>query len=510
VNGPTFDVVVPTVGRPSLGVLVDALDALRAMAATPPALERVLVVDDRSAADAPLDLDVANGLPLTVLSTGGAGPAAARNAGWTRGRADWVVFLDDDVVPSPSWFDDLALDLAGAGAGVGGVQGKIVVPVRDGARTDWERNVARLEDADWVTADLAYRRAALDRVGGFDERFPRAYREDSDLALQVIGAGYRIVRGCRTTRHPVAPAHWTVSVRKQAGNADDALMRARYGSDWRARAHTGRTSLPEYGVTCSALLGTVVALARRRHALALALGVAWVARTLRFAARRLRDGRRTSREVATMLVTSALIPPVALAHRIRGEWRTRTDTRRGLPPRSRCTARPVARAVLFDRDGTLVHDVPYNGDPDAVRPVDGARAAVMRLRDAGLNVAVITNQSGIARGLLTWGEVDAVNRRVDRAVGPVDHWFVCPHSDHDGCGCRKPAAGLVHRAAARLGLRPADCVVVGDTAADVEAARAAGARSVLVPNRRTRIEEVRTAPEVAPDLGAAVNRILAR
>src|SRR5204863_4294437 len=116
VNGPTFDVVIPTVGRPSLAVLVDALRVLHATARTTPALDDVIVVDDRVHAQAPLDLGSGDEFALTVLTTRGAGPAAARNAGWTHGRAEWVVFLDDDVVPTPSWFDDLAHDLASAGA----------------------------------------------------------------------------------------------------------------------------------------------------------------------------------------------------------------------------------------------------------------------------------------------------------------------------------------------------------------------------------------------------------
>jgi histidinol-phosphate phosphatase family protein len=171
-------------------------------------------------------------------------------------------------------------------------------------------------------------------------------------------------------------------------------------------------------------------------------------------------------------------------------------------------ARP--RAVLFDRDGTLVVDVPYNGDPARVRLVPGARAAVARLRAAGVPVAVISNQSGIARGLLTTAAVTAVNRRVEALLGPLDAWLICPHGPDDGCACRKPAPGLVLQAAALLGVAPDDCVVIGDTGADVDAARAAGARGVLVPNAVTRQEEVRDAAEVAPDILTAVDRLLAR
>ena len=166
-------------------------------------------------------------------------------------------------------------------------------------------------------------------------------------------------------------------------------------------------------------------------------------------------------------------------------------------------------AVLFDRDGTLVVDVPYNGDPARVAPVPGARAALDRLRDAGLPLAVVSNQSGVARGVLTTAQVAAVNDRVVELLGPFDAVLVCEHGPDDRCGCRKPRPGLVLDAARRLGLHPSRCVFVGDIGSDVEAALAAGARPLLVPTAVTRPEEVAAAPEVVPDLAAAVDVVLA-
>jgi HAD superfamily hydrolase (TIGR01662 family) len=104
--------------------------------------------------------------------------------------------------------------------------------------------------------------------------------------------------------------------------------------------------------------------------------------------------------------------------------------------------------------------------------------------------------------------VAAVNRRLEELLGPMDSWAICPHGPRDACDCRKPAPGLVLRAAAELGVSPADCVVVGDIGSDVEAAIAAGARAILVPNGETRPQEVAAAPEVAVDLLDAVNRAL--
>jgi D-glycero-D-manno-heptose 1,7-bisphosphate phosphatase len=165
-------------------------------------------------------------------------------------------------------------------------------------------------------------------------------------------------------------------------------------------------------------------------------------------------------------------------------------------------------AVLFDRDGTLVVDVPYNGDPAQVRPVPAAPAALALLRAAGIPVGVVTNQSGIARGLITAEQADAVNGRVEELLGPFAVWQVCPHGPADGCACRKPRPGMVLAAAHRLGLAPERVALVGDIGADIDAATAAGAASVLVPTAVTRAEEVAAAPVVRADLVSAVRHLL--
>lgn len=165
-------------------------------------------------------------------------------------------------------------------------------------------------------------------------------------------------------------------------------------------------------------------------------------------------------------------------------------------------------AVLFDRDGTLIVDVPYNGDPARVRPMPAAAPALALLRAAGIPVGVVSNQSGIARGLLAPSEVTAVNERVEALLGPFAVWRICPHGPDDGCRCRKPRPGMVLDAARELGVAPGRVAVIGDIAADLGAAEAAGARAVLVPTPVTRPAEVRAARVVAPDLLAAVRHLL--
>jgi HAD superfamily hydrolase (TIGR01662 family) len=101
-----------------------------------------------------------------------------------------------------------------------------------------------------------------------------------------------------------------------------------------------------------------------------------------------------------------------------------------------------------------------------------------------------------------------VNRRVDDLLGPFDVWRWCPHDRDEGCDCRKPAPGMVKDACATLGVAPDRCVVVGDIGSDMEAATAAGARSVLVPTAETRPAEVSAAPVVARTLTEAVDLVL--
>ena len=486
----SFAVVIPTTGRPSLQAVLDVVGGNSG-----DGLQDIVVVDDRPGAEKSLALDPA----VRVLRSGGRGPAAARNVGWRAVRAEWVAFLDDDVLPGPDWAQRIADDLRDLPPNVGASQGRIEVPLPTDRRpTDLERGTAGLATARWITADMAYRRTALQRVGGFDERFSRAYREDADLALRVLGAGYRIVTGRRRTTHPVRLAGPLASVWAQRGNADDALMRRRHGRGWRERIGDGPGRLRWHALTTAAAAVASGAAARRHRLLAGAAALAWLGLTVEFAWRRIQPGPRDLAEIGRMVATSIAIPPVACWHRLAGELRWRHVT----------PAAAVPAAVLFDRDGTLIHDVPYNSDPTAVRPLPGVKQALDRLRELGIPVGVVSNQSGVARGLISPEQLERVNARVTQLLGPFDVLCVCVHGEHDGCGCRKPAPGLVHAAAGQLGVPVDRCVVIGDIGADVTAATAAGARGILVPNGRTRPAEIHAAPQVAVDVTAAVELAL--
>ncbi|MGW7261233.1 glycosyltransferase family 2 protein [Streptomyces sp. NPDC054834] len=325
-GAPAYSVVIPTIGRDCLAGCLRALAA----ATTFYQPEEVVIVDDRPVPAEPLPLRAAGVLldRVRTLDSGGRGPAAARNAGWRTVGSPWTVFLDDDVQVLPDWSDRLAEDLAEASATTGGVQGRLTVPLpADRRPTDWERGTAGLEQAAWATADMAYRTAALAGVQGFDERFRRAFREDADLALRVLEAGWTLHRGRRTTRHPVRTADPWVSVRAQRGNADDALMNHLHGRDWWDRARAPRGRLPRHAlVTSLACAAPVLALTGRRRA-AGAVGALWALGTAEFALARILPGPRTAAEVATMAATSVAIPPLAVRH-----WLTGLVRHRGAAP----------------------------------------------------------------------------------------------------------------------------------------------------------------------------------
>jgi len=493
-------IVVPTIGRPSLAALLESIAASARSTGLP--APPIALVDDRRSTSLELK-GIPVGLVLQVLHSCGRGPAAARNVGWRSSSAKWIAFLDDDVLVERDWLaalyaDIRATDATADGQRVGGIQGQLTVPLpADRRPTDWERGTAGLQNARWITADMTYRHAALVRTGGFDERFPRAFREDADLALRMLDRGYLLTDGTRRTIHPVRPAGWWASLAQQRGNADDALMRRVHGAKWRARANAPLGRRPQHLLTTACGVTALGVGALRRRAPAALAAAGWLALTAEFAWQRIAPGPRDREEIAKMLVTSVGIPPAATYFWLAAMLRTR-------PARGRIPA-----AVLLDRDGTIVEDVPYNGDPALVSPMPGARKALDRLRKAGVRIAVVSNQSGIGRGLLTTDSLVAVNARIEELLGPFEGWFVCPHIDADGCDCRKPLPGLILQAAQHLGVHPESCVVIGDIGSDISSAAAAGAMSILVPTSQTRPEEVVAAPLLADNITAAIDLVLA-
>lgn len=175
-------------------------------------------------------------------------------------------------------------------------------------------------------------------------------------------------------------------------------------------------------------------------------------------------------------------------------------------------------AVFLDRDGTIIHDRDYPRDPDLVQLLPGAAAAIRTLNEHGIPIVVVTNQSGIARGLVTVADYEAVHGRMVellRAEGAaILDAYMCPHLPEISgeCECRKPGTLMYRQAATRHGLALDRSAYIGDRWRDVAPALALGGRGILVPSPSTpdadRDRAEREA-ELAPDLATAVARVVA-
>jgi GT2 family glycosyltransferase len=314
-------VVVPTYRRPDL--LGRCLAALVAQEFDPEGFE-ILVVDDAASEETRRQVEgIASGsrpaLRYLPADGGRRGPAAARNLGWRRARGEIVAFTDDDCIPDPRW---LAAGLGAFGRpGVAAASCRVVVPLPDDP-TDYERDVAGLETAEFVTANCFCRRSALAEVGGFDERFTAAWREDSDLHFAVLERGWEIVRADDAiVVHPVRPASWGVSLRQQRKSLFNALLFKKHPDLYRRRI---RAHPPWDYYAIVGALGLMLAGAIGGSAgLALVGGVSWALLTGLFCRRRLRGTSRDPRHVSEMVVTSALIPPLSVFWRLYGAWKFR-------------------------------------------------------------------------------------------------------------------------------------------------------------------------------------------
>ncbi len=322
---PRVSVVMPTYRRPAL--LQRCLDAVLAQRIGLSAFEVLVVDDGHDEATRDLVETRARTLPegrLRYLRPPvGRGPAVARNHGWRSARAALVAFTDDDTVPDVDWLAE----------GVRAMQdgdwvalaGRVIVPRPDDAGTaptDHERMTRGLETAQFVTANAFVRRDALLRIGGFDERFARAWREDSDLQfrLEEIGPVGRIETA--RVRHPVRPEAWGVSLRQQKNVYYDALLYRKHPHRYRA---TVRPVPPWDYYLIVTLAGAAASLALlQRPVAAAAAATGAVLLVGAFAARRLKGTAHSATHLVEMAATSTLIPFLSVYWRLRGAWRFRT------------------------------------------------------------------------------------------------------------------------------------------------------------------------------------------
>ena len=250
-----------------------------------------------------------------------AGPAAARNLGWMLAQSELVVFTDDDCVPAAGWLAAVWSAYQSSGMKEIAFSGRTMVPIRE-IPTDYEKNISQLESAEFITANCACTKDALQRVGGFDERFRMARREDSDLQFKFILHDIPIVKVHEAVvTHPVRKAPWGVSIREERKGMFNALLYKKYPRLYKEKIEPNPPW--HYYAISVFLLILVIGMISGRTIPKVAGLTGWAVMTSWFAARRLRTTSHSWNHVSEMILTSAIIPMLSLFWKFYGSWKFR-------------------------------------------------------------------------------------------------------------------------------------------------------------------------------------------
>lgn len=318
----TVSVVVPTKGRPQLlkrclaSLALQRFDAHR---------YEIIVVDDAPDNDTrEVALDWSNHCAgsgpdiLYIPSLGPHGPAAARNIGWQAARGEIIAFTDDDTIAGSAWLKN---GVAAFNDDVHAVWGKIVMPLH-GTPTDYQLDAKNLENAEFVTANCFCRKRVLEDIGGFDERFRFAWREDADLHFILIDYSAGIAHAPdAVVTHPIRPAHWGVSLSQLKKIQFDALLYKKHPALYRQKIRARPRW--DFYLTVAALFACLGGAWADTPALTLPAALGWLFMTARFCAQRLKRTSKAPSHVAEMIVTSILIPPLAVFWRAVGAFKFR-------------------------------------------------------------------------------------------------------------------------------------------------------------------------------------------
>jgi GT2 family glycosyltransferase len=309
--------------------LASCLDQLLAQSLAESDYEVIVADDEASPRTEHLVADKASRTSVTlryVAVRGRHGPAAARNAGaWVSCiDSELLAFTDDDCLPDDDWLR-AALEFferRAAGRRPLCASGRLVMPLPQ-EPTDYERDAARLAEAGFVTANAFVQKDAFLAVGGFDERFTSAWREDSDLFFRLLKLSrtravpepYALIQDAVVV-HPIRPASWGVSLRQQKKAFFNALLYKKHPDLYRERIQP-RPPLSYYAVL-GTLLAALAGAGSGQPALLTSGLLGWSLLTARLFARRLQGTTKTMGHVSEIALTSALIPPLAVYWRMRG------------------------------------------------------------------------------------------------------------------------------------------------------------------------------------------------
>jgi glycosyltransferase involved in cell wall biosynthesis len=234
------------------------------------------------------------------------GPAAARNTGWKMAKGQLILFTDDDCIPAFDWIKTYYRAFEFYNETTIAFTGKIKVPTSD-TPTDFELNTLQLETADFVTANCACSREALEKVNGFDEAFTMAWREHSDLEFRFLELGIQIKKIEKAVvTHPVRKAPWGISLKEQKKSMFNALLFKKHPQLYKTKVD--QRILWNYYFMIIFLSGCCIALLYDRKLLALTCFTGWLILVSSFISKRLANASHSFKHVTEMIATSILIP----------------------------------------------------------------------------------------------------------------------------------------------------------------------------------------------------------
>lgn len=313
---PQISVIIPTYQRPEL--LRKCLNALAQQTLSPGQFEIVIVDDGDQPQTA---LAVRNAIQETGLSMRylaqpeRRGPAAARNRGWRVALSSLIAFTDDDCLPDPNW---LAAALTCFEQGASVLTGPLTMPLPENP-TAYGRTTALLKTAEFITANLFCRRAVLEAVGGFDEAFDSAWREDSELQFKLLRNGIPITPCPEALMlHPMRPAPWYAPLRDERKNRYDALLYRKHPDLFRQRIPAFSSLVRRHYLTVSTILVSGLALVAGQWTMVSAGVGCWFLLTLALLIERLAGQKLSAYTLGQAFVLSVATPFLSVYWRLYG------------------------------------------------------------------------------------------------------------------------------------------------------------------------------------------------
>lgn len=319
---PTFIcVVIPTYNRQVL--LSRCIDALILQNFPKEFFEVIVVADGPDPLTANLVSEIKENNPGFQINYFALpekkGPAAARNYGWKQSSGELVAFTDDDCIPSESWLNHYWKAFQMQDEWLVSFTGKVIVPVPE-TPTDYQKNVSHLATADFITANCACSREALELVHGFDEEFPAAWREDSAFEFELLKHNVPIIRlNDAEVIHPCREAPWGVSILDQKKSMFNALLFKKYPGFYREKI-ASHPVWDYYGIIFFSMLSIILFLTGNMEEGTLSLAM-WLFITVRFIYKRLKGTDVSFSHRLEMIITSLLIPYLSVYWTLRGAVR---------------------------------------------------------------------------------------------------------------------------------------------------------------------------------------------